>query len=128
MSDALLGIEGLGVSYSTEGMRRIVLRDISLQVDRGEVLGIVGESGSGKSTLLFAIMRYLASNAVIEAGAIRLEGLDLLRADRDALVRLRGRRIAMVYQDPAQALNPAMRIGAQIAEVRRYHFGESEAV
>ena len=127
-SDALLAVEGLGVSYGTEGLRRTVLREIGLQVGHGEVLGIVGESGSGKSTLLFAIMRYLASNAVVDSGAIRVDGLDLLRADHETLERLRGRRIAMVYQDPAQALNPAMRIGAQIAELRQYHFGEPKAV
>ncbi len=128
MSEALLAIDGLGVSYRADGVRTMVLRDISLEVGRGEVLGIVGESGSGKSTLLFAIMRYLASNAVIDSGAIRLQGLDLLRADRQTLGGLRGRRIAMVYQDPAQAMNPAIRIGAQIAEVRRHHFAESDAV
>src|SRR5579859_547600 len=128
MSEALLAIEGLSVSYSADGLRTTVLRDISLEVGRAEVLGLVGESGSGKSTLLFAIMRYLASNAVIDSGTIRLQALDLLSADRETLGRLRGRSIAMVYQDPGQALNPAIRIGPQVAEVRRHHFGEAGAL
>ena len=127
MSDPLLTVEGLSVAYGSDRHRRPVLREIGLTISKGEVLGIVGESGSGKSTLLFAIMNYLAPNAVIEAGAIRFGGLDLLRADRRALNGVRGRRIAMIYQDPAQALNPAMRVGVQIAEMRWHHFGDAEA-
>ena len=127
MSDPVLTVEGLSVAYGSGGHRRPVLRETGLALSSGEVLGIVGESGSGKSTLLFAIMNYLAPNAVVEAGAIRFRGLDLLRADRRALDGVRGRRIAMVYQDPAQALNPAMHVGVQIAEVRRHHFGDTEA-
>ena len=120
----VLAIERLSVSYRAGGRLNPVLRDIDLTLEKGEALGLVGESGSGKSTVLYAIMNHLAPNAVIEGGAIRFNGTDLLGADRPLLDKIRGRSIAMVYQDPGTALNPAMTVGAQVAEVRRQHFGE----
>lgn len=125
MSDAdpVLAIEGLSVAYDANP----VLRDISLELRRGEALGLVGESGSGKSTVLYAIMNHLAPGAVVDAGRIRYRGLDLLRASRAELDAIRGRRLAMVYQDPGTALNPSLAAGPQVAEVRRRHFSESDA-
>jgi peptide/nickel transport system ATP-binding protein len=122
-ADPVLSIERLSVSYGEAP----VLRDIDLELRRGEVLGLVGESGSGKSTILYAIMNHLAPGAVIEGGAIRYGSVDLLRASRAELDAIRGRRLAMVYQDPGTALNPSIAVGAQVAEVRRRHFSESEA-
>jgi peptide/nickel transport system ATP-binding protein len=125
MNEALLTLEGLSVAYRAGTQVSPVLRDISFTMSRGEVLGIVGESGSGKSTLLFTIVNYLPASAMIERGIVRFNGLDLLSAAPDVLRATRGRRIAMVYQDPATGLNPAMRVGAQIAEVRQQHFAET---
>ncbi|HEV2550473.1 MAG TPA: ABC transporter ATP-binding protein [Stellaceae bacterium] len=125
MNEPLLALEGLSVAYRAGAQVGPVLRNISFTMSRGEVLGIVGESGSGKSTLLFTIVNYLPANAMIEGGIVRFNGHDLLCAAPDALRATRGRRIAMVYQDPATGLNPAMRVGAQIAEVRRQHFAET---
>jgi ABC-type glutathione transport system ATPase component len=125
MNEPLLAIDGLRVAYRAGMQSNPVLREISFTIDRGEVLGIVGESGSGKSTLLFTIVNYLPANATIEGGIVRFNGRDLLSAAPDVLRATRGRRIAMVYQDPATGLNPAMRVGAQIAEVRRQHFAET---
>jgi len=99
------------------------LANVSLAIGAGEAYGVVGESGSGKSTLALALMRYLPRNGRVETGAIRLDGEDLLRLPPNELRQWRGRRLAMVYQDPATALNPALRIGDQIAEVYRFHQG-----
>ncbi len=118
---ALLTVEGLTISYATARGPIRALDAVDLAIAPGEVHGIVGESGSGKSTLAYAIVRYLASNAHVDAGRIRLDGDDVLALDADALRELRGRRIGMVYQDPATALNPAMRLGEQVAEVLRWH-------
>jgi len=103
------------------------LRGVSFDIEAGEVFGVAGESGSGKSTLAYAIMRHLAPNARVVGGAIRFAGEDLLRLAPDALRSIRGRRIAMVYQDPKSALNPSMRVGQQIAEVLEIHALASRA-
>ena len=102
---------------------------MSFDLSPGEVLGIVGESGSGKSTMLFAAMRYLADNGDVPQGSIRLGNRDMLSLDREALDQVRGKRIAMVFQDPTSALNPSMRIGDQIAEgvLRHTSLGTDEA-
>ena len=120
-----LRIEGLTVSYVRRDRRLPVLADVSLGIQPGEAYGLVGESGCGKTTVAMAVMRYLAPNALVEAGRILFQGRDLLAADEAGLRELRGNRMAMVYQDPGSALNPALTVGRQIAEVYRFHRGMS---
>jgi len=120
-----LRIEGLTVSYVRRGRRLSVLADVSLGIQPGEAYGLVGESGCGKTTVAMAVMRYLAPNALVEGGRILFQGRDLLAADEAGLRELRGNRMAMVYQDPGSALNPALTVGRQIAEVYRFHRGMS---
>src|SRR3989449_5129011 len=116
-----LQIERVSVSFDTPRGEVQALREVSLEVEAGEVFGIAGESGSGKSPLAYAIMGDLAPNARVLGGTVRFAGDDLLRLAPDALRRIRGRRIAMIYQDPKSALNPSMRVGQQIAEVLEIH-------
>ncbi len=97
-----------------------VLRDVSLTLAKGEVLGLVGESGSGKSMTALAIMGLLPHGARA-SGAVRLGGTDLLALPEARLCRIRGRRIGMIFQEPMTALNPVMTIGDQVAEVLRIH-------
>jgi peptide/nickel transport system ATP-binding protein len=119
----VLEVRDLSVEFDTPGGAVRALRGVSLAIEPGETLGVAGESGSGKSTLAYAILRYLPPNGRLTAGAIRFQGDDLLAQTPAALRRIRGRRIAMVYQDPAGALNPSVRVGAQVAEVLRIHEG-----
>jgi peptide/nickel transport system ATP-binding protein len=128
VSDAapILEVEGLSVVYDGEDGSFHAVEDVSFSLHRDEVLGLVGESGSGKTTLALAIVRYLAENGRIASGSIRFDGIDLVRLGEGALRRVRGSRISMVYQDPAAALNPAIRVGEQIAEVFRTHFHDSQ--
>jgi peptide/nickel transport system ATP-binding protein len=118
-----VAIEGLTVSYRRRGRLLRVLSDLSLRIEPGEAFGLVGESGCGKTTVAMSLMRYLPANAVVEAGRIGFQGRDLLSLGPAELRRLRGDRMAMVYQDPGTALNPTLRIGTQIAEVYRHHRG-----
>ncbi len=127
MSAPILAVEGLTVSYRRAGEWTSALSNVSLAIGSGEAYGVVGESGCGKTTLALSLMRYLPRNGRVETGAIRVDGEDLLRLPPDKLRRWRGGRLAMVYQDPASALNPALRIGDQIAEVYQFHQGVSRA-
>ena len=120
-------IENLTVSYKRRGKPLRVIDDVTLHIKPGEAYGLVGESGCGKSTIAMALMRYLAPNAVIESGRILVAGEDLLKLDGEKLRAWRGNRMAMVYQDPSSSLNPSMRVGAQVAEVFRYHRGLGKA-
>jgi peptide/nickel transport system ATP-binding protein len=123
----LLQVEGLSLQYRMAGLPATVLQHADLTVAAGEIVGLVGESGSGKSSLAFSLLRYLAPNARITGGRIIFEGEDLVRAAPARLAALRGRRIAMLFQDPSTALNPGMRLGEQVAEGLRHHRGLDRA-
>lgn len=116
----LLRVERLAVTYFTPRGTVRAVRDASLEVHRGELVGLVGESGCGKSTTAFAVMGYLPGTTQVE-GRILFEGRDVANMEAPELRRLRGNRIAMVYQDPAMSLNPTMRVGPQIEEVLQAH-------
>jgi peptide/nickel transport system ATP-binding protein len=115
-SSPALELTDLDVAYRVRGKDRPVLRGLSLSVARGQSYGLVGESGCGKSTAALAIVRYLPRNGRVRAGAITVAGTDVLRLRGPALRAYHARQVSMVYQNPAAALNPAMRIGGQIAE------------
>src|ERR1700742_4061279 len=100
MAAPALSVEHLDLVYRTEAGVLRALRDVSLDVAPGEIVGIVGESGCGKSSLIQAILRLMPANARIERGSISLTGTDLLTLDPDAMRRLRGDRISVVFQDP----------------------------
>ncbi len=119
----LLSLEDVTITYRGDDGRRDAVRNVSLSVRPREAYGVVGESGSGKSTLAYAAMRYLPANGRVSGGRILFEGRDVLTLSRRDLQRVRGGRIAMVYQDPGAALNPAMTVGEQVAEVYRVHGG-----
>jgi peptide/nickel transport system ATP-binding protein len=117
MTDAAIELEDLRVAYTVRGIDRRVLRGVSFSIGQGESYGLVGESGCGKTTAAFAIMRYLPRNATILDGSIRLNGEDMLRMSGGNVRRLHATSLSMVYQNPAAALNPSIRVGPQLTEV-----------
>ena len=117
MNDAAIELQDLEVAYRVRGVDRRVLRGVSFAIGQGESYGLVGESGCGKTTAAFAIMRYLPRNAKILNGSIRLNGDDMLGMGGGSVRRLHATTLSMVYQNPASALNPSIRIGPQLTEV-----------
>lgn len=119
--DVVLSVENLSVSFSTpDGLVRAVT-DLSFDLHRGETLSIVGESGSGKSVTASSIMRLNNSASASTTGRIILNGVDILTATESEVRALRGREVAMVFQDPMSALNPYYTVGAQIDEAYTVH-------
>ena len=111
-----LSVNNLKVSFRTDAGKVQAVRDISFDLYKGETLAIVGESGSGKSVTSKAIMGISAVNSIYEGGEILYDGRDLLRIPEEEMHKLRGDKIAMIFQDPLSSLNPIMRIGKQITE------------
>ncbi len=118
---SLLEVADLRVSFDTEAGEVRAVEDVSFTVARGEVLALVGESGSGKSTIGLTLMGLTRATGARTSGAAALEGVDLLGASERELQSLRGRRMAMVFQDPISSLNPVQRVGWQISEQIRAH-------
>jgi peptide/nickel transport system ATP-binding protein len=116
---SLLEIDRLAIRFRAA----VAVRELNLRVEQGKVLGLVGESGSGKSVTALAVLRLLGTAATVE-GAIRFGGVGLLALAPEAMQKLRGREIAMVFQEPMTALNPVMCVGEQIAEAIRVHHPE----
>jgi peptide/nickel transport system ATP-binding protein len=123
----LLDVRGLQVTYTTRAGEVPVIPGLSLSLVAGEALGLVGESGCGKSTVALSIVRYLGRAGRITGGRILFEGRDLTTLGDAELRALRGRRIAMVYQDPMASLNPVMTVGRQLMEVPMIHEGVGAA-
>lgn len=118
MSGAAVHLDGLSIDFLTPAGRVPAVREVSLHMAPGEVRGLVGESGSGKSTVALAVLGLLAPNARVTAGRLTFAGQSREMAGGD-LSLLRGRDIAMIFQDPAASLNPVFRIGAHLDEVVR---------
>lgn len=124
----LLSIQGLSTHLRTPAGIARVVDGVSLSVEKGRTLAVVGESGSGKSMLARSIMRIVPSPPGVHAGGrVMLNGQDLCALSEHEMSRIRGREIAMVFQDPMTSLNPVLRIGDQITEVVRHHLGMSKA-
>ena len=118
-SSKTLVVEGLETRFLTSTGPVAAVRDVSLQVGKGEIVGLVGESGSGKSVTGLSIMGLIDAPGEIFAGRALLNGEDLFKATPKRLRQLRGDRIAMIFQDPMMTLNPVLRIHTQMIEVGR---------
>ncbi|MBM3616862.1 MAG: ABC transporter ATP-binding protein, partial [Alphaproteobacteria bacterium] len=125
-SKPILEIENLSISFFTRLREIPAVMDFSCTVMAGEAMGLVGESGCGKSTVALAVMRDLGKNGRIVGGSIKFKGRDLTTMNDEELRHIRGSEIAMIYQEPMASLNPAMKIGAQLAEVPMIHQGMSK--
>ncbi|NKX45987.1 ABC transporter ATP-binding protein [Roseicyclus persicicus] len=123
----ILEIENLSISFFTRLREIPAVMDFSCTVMPGEAMGLVGESGCGKSTVALGVMQDLGVNGRIVGGSIRYKGRDLNAMSPEELRAIRGKEIAMIYQEPMASLNPAMRIGRQLMEVPMIHEGVSEA-
>ncbi|MBI3515620.1 MAG: ABC transporter ATP-binding protein [Proteobacteria bacterium] len=119
---AVLAIRDLSVAIRTDDGLAEVLDHATLEIARGEIVGVVGESGCGKSTLVRSVLGILPPAARVTEGSIRFDGVELTTLDARAMARdIRGRRIGFIPQDPYQAFNPVFRVGTQLLEVARWH-------
>jgi peptide/nickel transport system ATP-binding protein len=123
----VLKLEDVAVAYKVRGGEIEAVQNVSFEIKRGETHGIVGESGCGKSTVAWAIVNFLGANGYVKRGSIKFQGQDLVGKSGEELRQLRGDQIAMVYQDPMQALNPSMRLGDQLKEVLTVHRNMEDA-
>ena len=120
---SLLEVHDLKTTFRTEDGVVAAVNGLSFSVDAGKTLAIVGESGSGKSVTSLSIMRLIASNGKIERGSVLFKGENLLKKSEAQMRKIRGRDIAMIFQDPMTSLNPVLTVGEQIAEATRLHLG-----
>ena len=117
MSETILSIENLRIHFETFAGEVQAIRGVNLKLEKGETLALVGESGSGKSVTAKSIMKLLSNNAVVKVGTITFKGENILEKSERDMQSIRGKKIAMVFQDPMTSLDPTMKIGKQITEV-----------
>jgi oligopeptide/dipeptide ABC transporter ATP-binding protein len=121
MPDVLVSIKDLDVHYYTRMGVVKALDKVSLDIDRGQLMGLVGESGCGKSTLGFSLLRLIPSPGRIVGGSIMFDGEELLDKDDESMRHIRGKRISMVFQDPMTSLDPLQKIGDHLVETITTH-------
>ena len=117
MSETILSIENLRIHFETFAGEVQAIRGVNLKLEKGETLALVGESGSGKSVTAKSIMKLLSNNAVVKEGSITFKGENILEKSERDMQSIRGKKIAMIFQDPMTSLDPTMKIGKQITEV-----------
>ena len=121
MAEPILQVQDLRISFTTQESRVPVLHGLSYNLEPGQVLAVVGESGSGKTVHALSLLNLLPSNAHIDGGKILYNGKNLLTLKEPALRKIRGRKIAMIFQDPGSSLNPVLTIGQQLVETLQAH-------
>ncbi len=119
----MLDVKNLSTYFYQEGSVVKAVDDVSFLVGKGEILGILGESGSGKSTIAHSLMRLIYPPGEIVSGEIIFKGQDLLKLSEEAMIKIRGAQISMVFQDPFTSLNPVYTVGDQVAEAIKLHQG-----
>ena len=124
---AALDVRGLTTRFATRTGHVTAVNDVSFAVEPGRILGLVGESGSGKSVTGFSVMGLIDAPGEISAGQVLVEGEDMRALTPEAQRRMRGRKVAMVFQDPMMTLNPVLRVGDQMAMAVRVHDRVSKA-
>ena len=117
MSETILSIENLRIHFETFAGEVQAIRGVNLKLEKGETLALVGESGSGKSVTAKSVMKLLSNNAVVKEGTVIFKGENILEKSERDMQSIRGKKIAMVFQDPMTSLDPTMKIGKQITEV-----------
>ena len=117
MSETILSIENLRIHFETFAGEVQAIRGVNLKLEKGETLALVGESGSGKSVTAKSVMKLLSNNAVVKEGTIIFKGENILAKSERDMQSIRGKKIAMIFQDPMTSLDPTMKIGKQITEV-----------
>ena len=117
MSETILSIENLRIHFETFAGEVQAIRGVNLKLEKGVTLALVGESGSGKSVTAKSIMKLLSNNAVVKEGTITFKGENILEKSERDMQSIRGKKIAMIFQDPMTSLDPTMKIGKQITEV-----------
>ena len=117
MSETILSIENLRIHFETFAGEVQAIRGVNLKLEKGETLALVGESGSGKSVTAKSVMKLLSNNAIVKEGTITFKGENILEKSERDMQSIRGKKIAMIFQDPMTSLDPTMKIGKQITEV-----------
>lgn len=121
MTEPILRVENLSLSFVTENGTVPVLHHLSYSLPKGKILAVVGESGSGKTVQALSILKLLAPNARVDSGKVIYRGKNLLACKENTLRNVRGSKIAMIFQDPGSSLNPVLTIGEQLTETLRAH-------
>jgi peptide/nickel transport system ATP-binding protein len=121
MSQTLLSIKDLGVSFSQNKEKLKVVHDVNLEINKRQTVALIGESGSGKSISSLSVLNLLPSNGKIESGSVTYDGRNLLKLSEKDMQKVRGREISMIFQDAIASLNPSMKVGVQLTEGLRYH-------
>ncbi|GHV11570.1 dipeptide/oligopeptide/nickel ABC transporter ATP-binding protein [Spirochaetia bacterium] len=125
----LLEIKDLHVQYSTDESVVHALNGFDLAVDKGETLGLVGETGAGKTTMALSVLRLLPEKVgQISKGSIVYDGLEITTANKNELLKIRGAKVSMIFQDPMTSLNPTETVGSQILELLKLHYPEMTAI